>query len=169
MEFVTEGSPYRLEVTLTVLGVILSSVDADLDTLSFKVVEILNGTLNLVGRNPREIGLNPKVPGPDSTECLIKVLLFVLIQEVLVKHWVELHFEVSHIHLRVNSAREVIVRNTCHISVHLCVHYHWPRQYDDLQYILIIYLVHGLLLIDTNHIVTVDLENRRDLASHIHG
>ncbi len=72
----------------------------------------------------------------------------------------------SHIHLGVDSARDVIVRNTRHIGVHLSIHYHRPGQYYDLQYILIVYLVHGLLLIQTYHIVTVDLEDRRDLASH---
>ena len=72
----------------------------------------------------------------------------------------------SHIHLGVDSARDVIVGNTRHIGVHLSIHYHWPGQHYDLQYILIVYLVHGLLLIQANHIITVDLEDRRDLASH---
>ena len=82
-----------------------------------------------------------------------------MIEEVLVEHWIEPHFEVSHIDLGVNTARDVIVRNTRHIGVHLSIHYNWPGQHYDLQYILIVHLVHGLLLIQANHIVTVDLEN----------
>jgi hypothetical protein len=49
LKLITNGSSDRLEIALTVLGIIFSSVNADLDTLSFEVVEVFNSTLNLVG------------------------------------------------------------------------------------------------------------------------
>jgi hypothetical protein len=168
LKLITKWSSDRLKIALTVLGIIFTSVDTDLDTLSFKVVEVFNRTLNLVRWYPCKIGLNPEFSRSNSTECLIKVLLFVLIEEIWVKHWVKLNFEVGHIHLRVNSTREVVIWNTCHISVHLSVHYHWSRQNNDLQNILIIHFVHSLFLVYTYHIVTVNLENGRNLTSHIY-
>jgi len=49
LEFITKGSSYRLEIALTVLGVILSSVYTNFYTLSFEVVEVFNSALNLIG------------------------------------------------------------------------------------------------------------------------
>ena len=84
---------------MTVLGVIIASIDADFYTFGFEVVEVFNSALDLVRRNPCEVGLDPQVSRPDSAQSLIYVLLLVLTEKVLVEHRVKLDLKVSHVDL----------------------------------------------------------------------